>query len=118
MELAAVALYGTAAVASAAAIVAMAIDRFCKIVADLVALVAGAAPWMFFLAWHHYIPGSNAVWTLGTFGSCPLFLLAFFLYGVGKHAKRQAIAAGASLVGVFAGLGFNTTLIGILSRME
>jgi hypothetical protein len=48
----------------------------------------------------------------------PLFLVAFFLYGIGQGTPRRGVSAGASLVGMFAGGGFSIILFGLLSRME
>lgn len=146
MDVAVIAVFGTAAIGSSAAIVAAAADRFRKVVASSVALIAGLAPWVFLLALQGYIPdskalsvfvqryilnsdalsvflqryisNSNALALFGLFGSGPLFLVAFFLYCIGQRTPRRGVAAGASLIGMFAGGGFSIILSGLLSHME
>ena len=117
MEAATIAIFGTATAASSAAVVAAVTDRFRKVVATTFALVAGLAPWVFFPAWQNYRT-STALLMFSMFGSGPLFLVAFFLFGVGQRTPRRGVAAGASLVGMFAGGGFSIVLFGLLSRME
>ena len=118
MELAAIAILGTGGIASAAAIVAAAINRFRKVAAGSFALAAGIVPWLFFAMWHNWIPSSTVLSTISIFGSGPLFLFAFFLYGLGERTPMRGVAAGASLVGMFAGIGFSAFLAGQLARME
>ena len=117
MDAAVIIIYATAAVASSSAVVSVAYDRFKKVTATSVALVAGLIPWLFFLMWQNYLPSSTALSVIGIFGSGPLFLVAFFLYGCGQRTSRHAIAAGACLVGMFAGAGFSIFLCDLLSRM-
>ena len=118
MELAAFAILGTGVVASTAGIAATVINRFLKVAAGCFALAGGAAPWLFFAAWHNWVPSSTLLSTVGIFGSGPMFLISFFLYGMGERTPRRGIAAGASLAGMFAGIGFNAFLSGQLAQME
>ena len=118
METTAIVIFGAGTVASCAAIVAAANDRFHKVAASSAALVAGILPWLFFLMWHRYLPSSNPLAVISIFGSGPMFLGAFFLYGVGQITPSRSIAAGAALIGMFAGGGFSIALSSLLSRME
>ena len=118
MEAAVIGMFGTGAIASSAAIVATAINRFRKVAAGGFALAGGIVPWLFFAAWSKWIPSSTALYTLSIFGSGPLFLVAFFLYGLGERTSKRGVAAAASLVGMFAGIGFSAFLSNLLSRME
>ncbi len=117
MEAAVILIYATAAAASSAAIVSATYDRFHKAAATILALVAGLLPWLFFLMWHNHLPSSTILSAVSLFGSGPLFLVAFFLYGLGARTPRREIAAGASLIGMFAGGGFSVVLCDLLSRM-
>lgn len=118
MDLAAFAILGTGIVASTAGIVATVINRFRKVAAGFFALAGGIAPWLFFAIWHDWIPSSTGLSAISIFGSGPLFLVAFFLYGLGERTPMRGVAAGVSLVGIFAGIGFSAFLSGQLARME
>ena len=118
MELAALAILGTGGIASAAAIVAVAINRLRKVAAGIFALAGGIVPWLFLAMMKGWIPSSSLLSVVGIFGGGPLFLVAFFLYGLGERTPRRGFAAGASLVGMFAGIGFSVFVFGGLARME
>ena len=118
MELAALAILVTGGIASAAAIVADAINRLRKVAAGIFALAGGVVPWLFLAMLHEWIPSSTLLSVIGIFGSGPLFLVAFFLYGMGEATPRRGVAAGASLVGMFAGIGYSAFVFGGLARME
>jgi hypothetical protein len=47
-------------------------------------------PWLFFAMWHNWIPSSTLLSTISIFGSGPLFLVAFFLYGLGERTPCEA----------------------------
>ena len=113
-----IALFGTGVLASSAAIVAVAIDKFRKIVAGSFALAGGMVPPLSFALWHDWIPESNILWAISIFGSGPLLLIAFFLYEFSKCMPSRGVAASASLVGTMAGMGFSAFLYSLLSRME
>jgi hypothetical protein len=117
MDAAVIIIYATAGAASTAAAVSAAFDRFNKVMATTIALIAGLIPWLFFLMWHKHIPSSTTLSVISLFGSGPLFLVAFFLYGFGRRTSHQSSAAGASLIGMFAGGGFSIALYSLLSRM-
>lgn len=118
MDYSTLAILGTGGIASSAAIVAVAVDKFRKIAAGCFALSGGIVPWLFFLMWSDRLPSSTALSLISLFGSGPFFLVAFFLYGLGQRTPMRGVAAGASLVGMFAGIGFSAFLFGALSRME
>ena len=118
MELAALAILGTGVIASTAAIVASTINRFRKVAAGSFALAGGVVPWLFLAMLQEWIPNFTVLWPIGIFGSGPLFLVAFFLYGLGERTPMRGVAAGASLVGMFAGIGFSAFTFGGLARME
>ena len=118
MELAPIAIFGTGAIATAAAIVAAVIDRLRKVAAGCFALAGGVVPWLFFALWYNWLPSSMLLSIISIFGSGPLFLIAFFLYGLGVPTPKRGVAAGATLVGLFAGIGFSAFLAGQLARME
>lgn len=112
------AVLATAAIASGAAIYAIASNRFRKGIACIIALAAGIAPWLFFAMWNEWLPGSTPLSVISIFGSGPLFLIAFFLYGIGEGTGKLSNAARACLVGMCAGFGYSLFLSGLLSKME
>ena len=107
-------------ITSAAAIVAAVSDRFRKGVPTCLAVVAGILPWFCVAMVQGWIQtwGLDVFWAIAIFGSAPLFLVAFFLFGVGKRTPRRGVAAGASLVGMFAGIGFSMFLAALLGQGE
>jgi hypothetical protein len=118
MDSATIMIYGSGGVASASAMVALAAGGFTKPAAAVFAVAGGVVPWLFIAMWSNQIPSSTLGSAVSLFGSGPLFLLAFFLYGIGAPARGRGIAAAASLVGMFAGFGFSLFLSGRLARME
>jgi len=140
MDLDALAFFGTEVVASAAGIVAAAINRLRKVAAGTFALAGGLVPWLVpatLHGWipssgllsvigpigsdpllHSWIPSADLLLRLGQFGSGPLFLVAFFLYVLGERTPRRGFAAGASLVGMFAGIGVSAFVSRAIARME
>jgi hypothetical protein len=113
-------IYIAATLVSAAGVVAVVIDRFRKGLAGMVVLAAAVCPWLMVCGLSTHWGWLRAPWTeaLGLFGAPVLFVIAFFLFGLGKITPRRGLAAAASLAGMFIGLGNTLLWFHLLSRME
>lgn len=113
-------LYATAAIVTGAGVTAVVVNRFCKVLAGSVTLMAGVCPWLmiggFFTNWS-WLRSQQWAGVFGLFGAPLLFVIAFFLYGLGKVTPRRGFAAGASLIGMFAALGNTLLWFHLLSKM-
>ena len=118
MDISYLAVVGTGIVITGASVVAVSVDRFQRIAASIFALSAGIPPWLFYFLWKQHFLRGQAISVFAMFGSGPLFLIAFFLYGRGNRERALSPQASAALVGMFAGIGFSLFLIDLLSRME
>ncbi len=108
-------IYVTAATATIAAVVAVSMDRCERFLASSLALVAGLLPWIAIWGLNQGI--NTTLFFIGLFGSAPLFLIAFFLYGTKGPGARQVSAAIAAILGMFLGVMFSFTVIGCISQM-
>ena len=94
MDLTYLAVLGTGFVVTGASVVAILADRFQKAEASLFAFIAGVPPLLFYLMWNNHVHAPGQAFTLfAMFGSGPLFLIAFFLYGLGNQAKKLSLPA-------------------------
>ena len=109
----------TAVMMTAAGIAAVVVNRFRKILAGVVALLAGVCPWLPIGAFFRHWQWLQGQWTTtaGMFGALPLFVIAFFLFGKGEVTPGRGFAAAASLAGMFTALGHMLFWFHLLSRM-
>ena len=113
-------IHASAAIVSIAGVTAVVVNRFRKSLAGALVVMAAICPWLmingFYMNWS-WLQG-EWVGILGLFGASPLFLIAFFLYGVGIAAPRRGFSAGASLIGMFVALGNTLLWFQLFSKME
>lgn len=110
-------LFVAAIVVSSAALTAVVANRFRKVLAGTVVLLAGFCPWLIILGFSGWLR-ENVWFALGMFGSPPLYFVSFFLYGTGASTRGRGIAAVAALVGMFAAVGNTLFLFHLFSKME
>ena len=110
----------TGALTSVFAMMAIYHDKFRKIIASLLCLLAALAPWIIILPIFNitsFLPG-NAATATGLFGAPPLLIAAFFLFGAGTRYPERGRVAGFALTGLFASLVTCLATIHLLSKME
>jgi|GEM_PF-3498267 len=109
----------TAAITTGAGMTAVVVNHFRKVPAGVVALMASVCPWLmiggFFTNWSWQ--RSQWAGVFGLFGAPLLFVIAFFLYGLGKVTPKRDFAAGMALIGMFVALGNTLSWFHLLSRM-
>ncbi|HEV7403452.1 MAG TPA: hypothetical protein VGO11_11010 [Chthoniobacteraceae bacterium] len=104
MDLLPILFFGGPVVVSAAAVGAVALDRFRQRTAAVLGLIGGAVPWLlFWLAESSTSPLAFWIAVLGALVNCLALALAAIAYLASSEERRRYWPAGACLLGLLGG---------------